>query len=215
VLDNMDDTIPGTRITMPSGYDLCQHFLQKVLAKCPVTLRVTIQAVQQSQMEAAETAGFFVNNQAFPANVDQWYGQRTRTMLLQGIEMAKQLAPSETANGNRNHDDSRPGPSNRGAVDRKDDRKDKRKANRSPDRPTKKDFEAKTFPGFMARLKAHKGIQMEHLHQDKGQCLFCGHPGHQAATCTVDLARKFASEPAKVASLMKAKAESKAYFGNE
>lgn len=213
VLDTMEDTMPGTRFRMPSGYDQCEHFLRKVLDKCPITVKVGIQSHFQAALRAQELDGFFTHDLDV---VDRWYKNQRDLMLMQAAELANVLPaqpardPSAPSGSGRTH--GRDGLPLHGLSSRQEAHK------RKPEEP--KSGESKKpksgrWQVFLAQLKAKHPTEADLLHYGSNECLFCGMTNHSANKCLVNLDRRFAGKADKIAAAKLAKDFAKKFFAKK
>ena len=89
ILDTLHERAPGTKIACPSGYDVCQMFLAKVVANLPVTVKIAIQSGYQQMLMQAEQSQFFQN--ATNKQLHDFYNNTLKSLVMQAKELVKQL----------------------------------------------------------------------------------------------------------------------------
>lgn len=189
IFDAMDDTMPGTKVGWPSGYDICQQFVTQVIPNCPVSVRVSVQSSYQTALIAKEQSGFFVS--ASKEVVDKWYESQWSSMLLQALELAKLVqtkndAPREkpdkpTAAGKRN------GSAHGGPPPGMEKRVKTTNGNGKNKPKEKEGVNVASFQAFKALVQSKPNLKWGDLfHGNDKKCLFCNQP-HSYADCHANL----------------------------
>ena len=204
VWDTCIDCLPGTRYQMPSGYELCTLFVDKVVRHLPKDISNSLIDSYVAQVTQREQTDFFLGDKAV---IDDWYREQTQNLLLQGIAKANTMpsvhAPAEKPKGlfDKNHQDDRrkgmPGLSSMKGV-----KKVTGKRTRDQDRPKGQadpNRKAKTskYSDFIDSLKNNPKVDIKLLFNEKGRCTFCGMNNHLGKDCRTNIAKKFADDPVR------------------
>ena len=111
-LDTCCDCIPGTRFQMPSGFELCTLFIDRVVKYLPKDISNSLIDSHVAKVTAQEEADFFMNNKDA---IDAWYHEQTQSLLLQGIAKANAL-PKEPAGASGSGSDRHHPPKKNGGT---------------------------------------------------------------------------------------------------
>jgi hypothetical protein len=197
-LDTMETTIPGTYVSAPDGSTLKDLFVGRILANCPMQLRIAVTTAYQLQLTEAERNGLFITLTDSEKSV--WFMNQMRSMLLQTYELAKTLevkVPDSNLPKDHPKDDwltaqGRQLKQEKNKVKRRADDSPKGQPSKKAPNQSKNDSNPNPKWTEFKDLLATKGIYMKDLHQRvPGQtktCLYCGQ-NHMPSECTADLAK--------------------------
>ena len=216
--DVLETTIPGTSVAMPDGYQIKELFVQRVLAACPLTVRITVAAQHQAALSQLESQGWFISASKF--DKAHWYSQAMETMLASAVELVKTYVNVQDAQPVRNGSQQQSAPANgkewkmaKGAGPSQ-----KRKGESSNSKPDKRAKDGKSYTGsgksfkdFLAMLP-NKGVNVSLLHTGGKRCVYCGMTNHGGKDCKANLAAKFKDDPSRAAACTAARDLSKSFF---
>jgi hypothetical protein len=201
LLDTCEDCLPGTKYQMPSGYELCTLFIDRVVKHLPKDISNTLIDRHVAETTQQEQLDFFLGNKV---TIDDWYKEQMQTMLLQGIAKANALPKTQTAeprglfakepkglgaNGSKF-------PPRKGGVQKingKRPREDSKGRQAELQKPKNN-----KFGEFIDSLKSNAAVDQSKLYHEKGKCLFCGSTKHVAKDCRVNMQTRFGDDPVRL-----------------
>lgn len=200
-LDHCVDCLPGTRYQMPSGYELCTLFIDRVVKNLPKDISNSLIDTFVSKVTAQEETEFFLGSRTV---IDEWYREQTELLLLQGIAKANALPkvgaippqlPDRNQPQRNGQTPSKPSLfGTKGGIQKKLGKRPS--ANGGGGAPNKIQKSLK-YSDFMESLRVNPNVDIGKLFNEKGRCTFCGMNNHMGKDCTANLAKKFPDDPAK------------------
>ena len=220
LLDTCADCLPGTRFQMPSGYELCALFIDRVVKFLPKDISNSLIDAHVARVTAQEETEFFLGDQIV---INDWYRDLMHSLLLQGIAKANAL-PKDSAGGSGHSDKQAargnggngkgnlpPGfaPNGKNGVNKKSSNKrTKPQAGTSEKKP-----KSLKYSDFMEHLKKEGKVDTKLLFTERGRCTFCGKNNHLGKDCTVNLNKHFKDDPIRATNSLLARDMASKFFG--
>jgi hypothetical protein len=186
---------------MPSGYELCTLFIDRVVKHLPKDISNTLIDRHVAETTQQEQLDFFLGNKI---TIDDWYKEQMHTMLLQGIAKANALPKVQNSEPRGLFSKEPKGlgasgskfPPRKGGVQKvngkrpRDDSKGRQADLQKP--------KNNKFGEFIDSLKSNPAVDQSKLYHEKGKCLFCGSTKHVAKDCRVNMQTRFGDDPIRM-----------------